>query len=66
MSDEIVTVQEVAAPIKVADKTFYTIGQKAETLAFNVRGQWRSRLVGVDRWIQEQTAARRDNGDARE
>lgn len=66
MSDEIVTVQEVAAPIKVADKNVYTIDQKVETLAINVGGQWRSRLVGVDTWIQERTAARRDNGDARE
>ncbi len=66
MSDEIVTVQEVAAPIRVADKTIYTVDQKVETLAFNVRGQWRSRLVGVDTWIQEQTAARCDNGDVRE
>lgn len=62
MSDEILTVQEVAALLKVADKTVYTMAQKREIPAFKVRGQWRFRRADIDMWIQEQTAARRDDG----
>ena len=66
MSDEILTVQEVGALLKVADKTVYTMAQKGEIPAFKVRGQWRFRRADIDRWIQEQTAARRDDGDTNE
>lgn len=64
MSDEILTVHEVAALLKVADKTVYTMAQKAEIPAFKVRGQWRFRRADIDTWIAEQTAARRDDGGA--
>lgn len=59
MSDEILTVLEVAALLKVADKTVYTMPQKGEIPAFKVRGQWRFRRVDIDAWIQAQTAAPR-------
>ncbi len=65
MSDEILTVQEVAALLKVADKTVYTMAQRGEVPAFKVRGQWRFRRADIDVWIQEQTAARRDDGRRR-
>jgi excisionase family DNA binding protein len=66
MSDEILTVQEVAALLKVADKTVYTMAQRGEIPAFKVRGQWRFRRADIDTWIHEQTAARRDVGGADE
>lgn len=59
MSDEILTVLEVATLLKVADKTVYTMAQKGEIPAFKVRGQWRFRRVDIDAWIQEQTTSRR-------
>lgn len=64
MSDEILTVQEVATLRKAADKTVCTMAQKGEIPAFKVRGQWRFRRADIDMWIQEQTAARRDDGGA--
>jgi excisionase family DNA binding protein len=66
MTDEILTVLEVAALLKVADKTVYTMAQKGEILAFKVRGQWRFRRVDIDAWIQAQTTAprRQADGDA--
>lgn len=54
MSDEILTVQEVAALLKVADKTVYTMAQKGEIPAFKVRGQWRFRRTDIDTWIEQQ------------
>ena len=58
------TVLEVAALLKVADKTVYTMAQKGEIPAFKVRGQWRFRRTDIDAWIQAQTTARREgDGD---
>ena len=66
MSDEILTVLEVAALLKVADKTVYTMAQKGEIPAFKVRGQWRFRRADIDAWIQEQTTSRREDGGPHE
>ena len=65
MSDEILTVLEVAALLKVADKTVYTMAQKGELPAFKVRGQWRFKRADLDQWIEQQKAAR-DAGEDRE
>ena len=62
MSDEILTVLEVAALLKVADKTIYTMAQKGEIPAFKVRGQWRFRRTDIDAWILSRTAASRREG----
>lgn len=62
MSDEILTVQEVAALLKVADKTVYTMAQRGEVPAFKVRGQWRFRRLDLDAWIAEQTRGNSSQG----
>lgn len=54
MPDEILTLNEVAQLLKVADKTVYTMAQKAELPAFKVRGQWRFQRADIDRWIERQ------------
>lgn len=54
MSDEILTVQEVAALLKVADKTVYTMAQRGEIPAFKVRGQWRFKRDDINAWIERQ------------
>ena len=55
MSDEILTLPDVAKLLKVADKTVYTMAQKGEIPCFKVRGQWRFRRSDLDLWIEEQT-----------
>lgn len=57
MPDEILTLPEVADLLKVAEKTVYTMAQRAEIPAFKVRGQWRFTRVDIDRWIDAQKAA---------
>ncbi|WP_437280193.1 N-6 DNA methylase [Sorangium sp. So ce375] len=52
MSDEILTVQEVAALLKVADKTVNTMAQKGQIPTFKVRGQSRFRRADIDAWIR--------------
>jgi excisionase family DNA binding protein len=55
MIDEILTVQEVATLLKIADKTVYTMPQKGELPAFKVGGQWRFRRTDLDAWIDAKT-----------
>ena len=63
MSDEILTVQEVAVLLKVADKTVYTMAQRGELPAFKVRGQWRFRRSDLDAWIAQQTNSNSGKGN---
>lgn len=55
MSDEILTLPEVARLLKVAEKTVYTMAQKGELPAFKVGGQWRFRRADLDAWIDAKT-----------
>ena len=55
VTDEILTVSEVAGLLKVAEKTVYTMAQQAELPAFKVRGQWRVRRTDLDAWIDAKT-----------
>jgi len=57
MSDEILTLPEVALLLKVAEKTVYTMAQKGELPAFKVRGQWRFKRDDIDAWIERQKVA---------
>ncbi len=56
MPDEILTLPEVAILLKVAEKTVYTMAQKAQLPAFKVGGQWRFKRVDIDEWIERQKA----------
>ncbi len=60
MTDEILTLPEVATLLKVAEKTVYTMAQKAEMPAFKVRGQWRFKREDIDAWIEQQKSTHRD------
>jgi excisionase family DNA binding protein len=62
MPDEIMTLPEVADLLKVAEKTVYTMAQKAQLPAFKVRGQWRFKRDDLDSWIEQQKAASRSEG----
>jgi excisionase family DNA binding protein len=55
MSDEILTLPEVAQLLKVAEKTVYTMAQKGQLPAFKVGGQWRFRRADLDAWIDAKT-----------
>ena len=49
--DEILTIREVAALLKIGEKTAYTMAQSGELPGFKVRGQWRFRRSDIDEWI---------------
>ncbi len=60
MPDEILTLPEVATLLKVAEKTVYTMAQKAEMPAFKVRSQWRFKREDINAWIEQQKSTHRD------
>lgn len=53
-SDEILTIRDVAALLKIGEKTAYTMAQDDDLPGFKVRGQWRFRRSDIDAWISEQ------------
>ena len=51
MDDEILTIRELAALLKIGEKTAYTMAQNGELPGFKVRDQWRFRRADIDAWI---------------
>ena len=53
MDDEILTIKDVAARLKLAERTVYAMATDREMPAFKVRGQWRIRRSDFERWLDE-------------
>jgi excisionase family DNA binding protein len=49
--DQVLTIKDIAAILKLAEKTVYSMAQEGELPAFKIRGQWRTRRIDFDRWI---------------
>jgi excisionase family DNA binding protein len=62
MADEVLTIKEVAALLKLAEKTVYAMAQAGEIPAFKIRGQWRIKRAELDRWIDAQPRGRESGG----
>jgi excisionase family DNA binding protein len=54
MPDEVLTLKEVAALLKLAEKTVYAMAQAGEIPAFKIRGQWRIERTELDPWMDAQ------------
>lgn len=52
-SDEILTLDEVAAYLKAGKRTVYRLAKKGEIPAFKLGGTWRFRRSELERWIAE-------------
>ena len=55
--DEVLTIKEVAAYLKIGEKTAYSMAQAGELPGFKVRGQWRFQRSDLDKWIEVQKAS---------
>ena len=55
---EIFTIKEVAAYLKLAEKTAYRLASEGKLPGFKVGGSWRFRKSEIDRWITEQEGKR--------
>lgn len=61
--EEVLTIKDVAALLKVGEKTIYSMAQVGELPAFKVRGQWRFSRKDLDVWIEQQKHSTQDFGE---
>ncbi len=61
--EEVLKIKEVAALLKVGEKTVYSMAQTGELPAFKVRGQWRFSRKDIDAWIEQQKNTTQDFGE---
>lgn len=61
--EEVLTIKDVAALLKVGEKTIYSMAQRGELPAFKVRGQWRFSRKDLDAWIELQKQSTQDFGE---
>lgn len=54
--EEIFTLDEVAAYLKVGKRTVYRLAAAKKIPAFKVGGTWRFQRQEIDQWIKRQTA----------
>lgn len=54
MTDEVLTIKEIAEILKLAEKTVYSMAQRGELPTIKVRGQWRIRRADLERWLDQQ------------
>ena len=55
--DEILKIPEVAALLKIAEKTVYVLAQRGDLPGFKVGGQWRFSRTAINNWIELQSRA---------
>ncbi len=60
MNSDIMTIKEVAAYLKLNEKTTYRLTSDGKIPAFKVGGSWRFRRSEIDRWIKEQEQGAQD------
>lgn len=53
MTDQILTLKEVAAYLKLAEKTAYKLAAEGKLPGFKVGGSWRFRREDIEHWIDE-------------
>jgi len=64
-NEEMLKIKDVAALLKVGEKTIYSMAQSGELPAFKVRGQWRFARKDIDEWIAKQKNTTQDLGGGR-
>ncbi|EHT4940632.1 Helix-turn-helix domain protein [Vibrio vulnificus] len=53
MVDQILTLKEVAAYLKLAEKTAYRLASEGKLPGFKVGGSWRFKCEDLEAWIEE-------------
>lgn len=56
MTDEILTLKDVAEYLKLAEKTAYRLAAEGKLPGFKVGGSWRFKKTDIESWIHNQKA----------
>jgi len=54
MSEQIMTVKDVASYLKLNERTVYRMATSANIPAFKVGTSWRFKREDIEKWIEEQ------------
>ena len=57
MDDQILTLKEVAAYLRLAEKTAYRLASEGKLPGFKVGGSWRIKKDDLEKWIESQKHA---------
>lgn len=57
MSDDILTLKEVALYLKLTEKTAYRLAAEGKLPGFKVGGGWRFKREDIEAWIERQKGA---------
>lgn len=60
MTDEILTIKEVAEYLKLAEKTAYRLAAEGELPGFKVGGSWRFKREDIESLIENSKTKNRD------
>ena len=61
MTDEIMTLKEVADYLKLAEKTAYRLAAEGKLPGFKVGGSWRFKREDVLKWIEDKKASNKSS-----
>ena len=53
MTDEILTIKEVAEYLKLSEKTAYRLASDGKLPGFKVGGSWRFKRADIEQWIEQ-------------
>lgn len=63
MKDQVLTLKEVAAYLKLAEKTTYKLEAGGKLPSFKVGGSWRFKREDIEHWIEAQKKKRSQDGN---
>jgi excisionase family DNA binding protein len=63
LQSDILTISEVAAYLKIAERTVYRLAAAKKLPAFKVGGAWRFSRAEIDQWIRRQSSEVETGGD---
>ncbi len=52
--DDILTLQDLSAYLKIAEKTLYGYAQRGKLPGIKIGSAWRFRKADIDTWLEEQ------------
>ncbi len=65
MTDQILTIKDVAIYLKLAEKTAYKLAAEGKLPGFKVGGSWRFKTEDLERWIEEKKNSQKDSNEKR-
>lgn len=61
LKSDILTIAEVTAYLKIAERTLYRLVAAKKIPAFKVGGAWRFSRTDIEKWIKQQSTATKDD-----